>query len=63
MAPAVTPLRRYVLPEATPVLLRDLAPAPAAHDAQLQRFTAALQQFTDYVRDNPDYLTDELIFK
>ncbi|XP_068632533.1 uncharacterized protein [Battus philenor] len=68
MVPLVTPQRRYALPAATELLLRDLA---ADTDVQLQRedleeplqqFSQSVEELLDYVRKNPDYLNDELLF-
>ncbi|KPJ06816.1 hypothetical protein RR48_11315 [Papilio machaon] len=77
VVPLVTPQRRYLLPAATALLLRDLAasapPAPGAPPAPpeppeqrlaepLAQFSRAVEELQEYVRENPDYLNDELIF-
>lgn len=66
MVPLLTPQRRYVLPAAAALLLRDVAegapPAPPAPPEALAQFERAVQQLQQYVRDNPHYLEDELLF-
>ncbi|KPJ05543.1 hypothetical protein RR46_02159 [Papilio xuthus] len=66
VVPLVTPQRRYLLPAAAPLLLRDLAPPapppPPPPPALLQQFARAVEELQQYVRDNPDYLNEELIF-
>ncbi|XP_045534634.1 uncharacterized protein LOC106719371 [Papilio machaon] len=74
VVPLVTPQRRYLLPAATALLLRDLAasapgapPAPPEPPEQrlaepLAQFSRAVEELQEYVRENPDYLNDELIF-
>nr|XP_034827117.1 uncharacterized protein LOC117984605 [Maniola hyperantus] len=73
--PALTPQRRYPLPHAAAVLLRDLAPPadpadptrnPALNPAAqhlLELFTEALEDFHKFARDNPDYLFQDLVLE
>ncbi|XP_045768911.1 uncharacterized protein LOC123869878 [Maniola jurtina] len=72
VVPALTPQRRYPLPHAATILLRDLAPPshptsdlplnPAAQHL-LELFTEALEDFHKFARDNPDYLFQDLVLE
>lgn len=63
LVPCTVPYRRYPLPAAVGLLLRDVsvpgaAPAPSGI---VDDFTRHLKEFVEYARDNPDYLMDELM--
>lgn len=67
MLPCVVPYRRYALPDAAALLLRDAASpragpraAPPPPDA-VDDFTRRLAEFVDYVKENPQYLMEELM--